>query len=75
MTVTTRNLIRFGGSRAIILPSDWLRTFGLKEKQQMIIAYGNIILITPSTHIEKNYTLKEMGHLIDQINGWGQNGK
>ena len=71
MTVTSRNIIRFGGSKAVVLPADWFRTFKLKAKQKMIVAYGNIVLISPSSHIEKEFTLKEMGRLIDQINKWG----
>lgn len=71
MAVTSRNLIRFGGSRAIVLPADWLRTFKLKEKKQMIIAYGNIVLISPDSHIEKKFTLKEVGYLINQIKEMG----
>jgi len=67
MTVTQRNIVRFGGSRAVILPADWFRTFKLEEKQKLIIAYGTIVLITPTKDIDKEFTLKEMGYLINQI--------
>jgi len=67
MTVTQRNIVRFGGSRAVILPADWFRTFKLEEKQKLIIAYGTIVLITPTKDIDNEFTLKEVGYLINQI--------
>lgn len=70
MVLTKRKIIKFGGSRAVILPSDWFKTFKLKEKQQLLVAYGNAVLILPiDCDIDDTSLLNDIICLFNQIKG------
>lgn len=75
MTVTTRKIVRFGGSRAVILPADWFRTFNLHETKSLTIIYGSIAIIIPSEEITKDDILKETEILVNQLGRGNYNEK
>ena len=72
MLFTKRSVVRFGGSKAVILPSDWVNTYSIKEKQKVIIAYGNIVIIIPSGKFKKNVLRRELQHFATQLDGKGE---
>jgi antitoxin component of MazEF toxin-antitoxin module len=64
MPLTERSIVRFGGSRAVILPADWFRTFEIKEGQRLKIAYDNIVLILPPKQTNVERALDELKEIL-----------
>jgi len=46
-----RSIMKVGDSHCVGLPSDWVRKYGLKKKDRLLILYNDVITIIPKSDL------------------------
>ena len=64
---TTRRILKTGDSKAVALPPDWLRMFGLDIGDEVDCIYGSVVIFKPKGVSLDIDVLKKELELIERL--------